>query len=135
MTSRLTHVARALCAAVLGGLVTLAVTATHSRPAPLTLDQELERAWRTGQTTPSTTPHVGVWYVACPPDGWGWGPYSSPDACRSRLELTRRICTHPLRGPNHPDPDFVQLAALCRDAYNGIQCRCVLTDASSLASP
>jgi hypothetical protein len=111
------------------GLAVLAVTARPvTPPAPA--------------TTPAR-PSVGIWRVVCPPSGWGWGPFTSPDACRSRLESAQQTCARPLLEPHSPNPDFVALAPLCRDALNASLCSCdfqlvvarVPTAGEFLASP
>jgi hypothetical protein len=113
MSSPLTHATLVgLFTAPLVGLAVLAVLARPVAAPPV------------APVAAAAGPSVGIWRVVCPPDGWGWGPYSSPDACRHRLETTQRTCTRPLLDPTTPNPEFQQIAAICREAYNATHCSC-----------
>src|SRR5262245_45311743 len=83
----------------------------------------LALAGRPTSTLPPVTAPVSVWFVVCPTGGF-WGPYSTVDACRTKLEVVKDTCLSPLSAAHTPNPAFVAIAEICRDALNGTQCAC-----------
>src|SRR5215813_3247101 len=105
MSSSFTHAT--LLGLFTAPLVALGVLAVTNRPVP---------------PAPAPTPVV-VWFAICPTGGF-WGPFPDIDGCRTKLELVKATCLAPLAAPHTPNPAFVAIAAVCRDAFAGTRCAC-----------
>jgi len=85
----------------------------------------LAALWLLHRPVPPPAPPapVVVWFARCPNGGY-WGPYPDVDACRTKLEVVKDTCLTPLSAPHTPNPAFVAIAEICRDALNGTHCAC-----------
>ena len=66
-----------------------------------------------------------VWQLRCGDDfSPPYASYSLPEQCTATRGQIAETCERPLLGPNQPNPAFVRIADMCKDALNGRLCRC-----------
>jgi hypothetical protein len=86
-------------------------------------------------TSATAQPVVYVWRLECV-NGLAFGPYSTPETCAETRRSVNLACERPTLvdydlGKNGrlvkkvmPNPDFVRVADVCKDAHNGRDCAC-----------
>ena len=66
-----------------------------------------------------------VWQLTCANDATQpYASFSLPEQCGAMRARIAETCERPLLAPKTPNPEFVRIAAVCKDAHNGWDCVC-----------
>jgi hypothetical protein len=66
-----------------------------------------------------------VWQLTCANDATQpYASFSLPEQCGAMRATIAETCERPLLAPKTPNPAFVRIAAVCKDAHNGWDCVC-----------